>query len=52
MKQQTGVASSTSKTDSIILGIALKVVGVIFIVGIPAMMMWIWPAGWSWTPPQ
>jgi len=34
------------------LKIALYVFGVIFIVGVPAMMMWIWPSGWSWTPPQ
>lgn len=34
------------------LKIALKVIGVIFIVGVPAMMMWIWPSGWGWTPPQ
>ncbi len=32
------------------LSIALYVFGVIFIVGVPAMMLWIWPAGWSWTP--
>lgn len=31
---------------------ALYLIGIIFIVGVPAMMMWIWPAGWSWTPPQ
>jgi len=34
------------------LKIALRVFGVIFIVGVPAMMMWIWPDGWSWTPRQ
>ena len=34
------------------LKIALYVFGVIFIVGVPAMMMWIWPSGWGWTPPQ
>lgn len=34
------------------LKVALYVFGVIFIVGIPAMMMLIWPAGWGWTPPQ
>ena len=34
------------------LKIALNVIGVIFIVGVPAMMMWIWPSGWGWTPPQ
>jgi hypothetical protein len=31
---------------------ALYVFGVIFIVGVPAMMIWIWPSGWGWTPPQ
>ena len=31
---------------------ALYVIGVILVVGIPALMMWIWPAGWSWTPRQ
>jgi len=34
------------------LKIALYIFGVIFIVGVPAMMMWIWPSGWGWTPPQ
>ncbi|PNU20359.1 hypothetical protein C2E25_08015 [Geothermobacter hydrogeniphilus] len=34
------------------LKIALYIFGVIFIAGVPAMMMWIWPSGWSWTPPQ
>lgn len=34
------------------LSIALYAVGVIFIAGVPAMMMWIWPSGWSWTPSQ
>ena len=34
------------------LKIALNMIGVIFIVGVPAMMMWIWPSGWGWTPPQ
>jgi sterol desaturase/sphingolipid hydroxylase (fatty acid hydroxylase superfamily) len=34
------------------LTMALYVFGVIFIVGVPAMMMWIWPSGWGWTPPQ
>lgn len=34
------------------LKLALTVFGAIFIVGIPAMMMWIWPSGWSWTPSQ
>lgn len=32
--------------------IALYAIGVIFIAGVPAMMMWIWPSGWGWTPPQ
>lgn len=34
------------------LKIALYVFGTVFIVGVPAMMMWIWPSGWSWSPPQ
>ena len=34
------------------LKIALYVFGVTFIVGVPAMMMWIWPSGWGWTPSQ
>lgn len=31
---------------------ALIVFGIIFIFGIYLMMMWIWPAGWGWTPHQ
>ncbi len=31
---------------------ALYVFGVTFVVGVPAMMMWIWPSGWGWTPAQ
>ena len=34
------------------LKLALKAIGVIFIVGVPAMMMFIWPSGWGWTPAQ
>ena len=34
------------------LKITLKVFGVVFIVGVPAMMLFIWPSGWGWTPPQ
>ena len=34
------------------LKIALITFGLIFIAGIPAMMMWIWPDGWAWTPRQ
>ena len=34
------------------LSISLYVFGAIFIVGVPAMMMLIWPSGWSWTPAQ
>ena len=34
------------------LKMALLIFGVIFIVGVPAMMMWIWPSGWSWMPRQ
>jgi phage shock protein PspC (stress-responsive transcriptional regulator) len=35
-----------------LLKVALVVFGVIFIAGIYAMMMWIWPSGWGWTPRQ
>ncbi len=31
---------------------ALIVIGVTFIAGVPAMMIWVWPAGWGWTPAQ
>lgn len=34
------------------LKIALTIVGIIFIAGIPVMMMWVWPSGWSWLPRQ
>jgi len=34
------------------LKVALYLFGLIFIIGVPAMMMWIWPDGWSWTPRQ
>jgi len=34
------------------LSIALYTIGAIFIVGVPAMMMVIWPDGWSWSPAQ
>ena len=34
------------------LQIALYAIGAIFIAGVPAMMMWIWPSGWSWSPAQ
>jgi len=34
------------------LKIALIVIGLMFIVGLPAMMMFVWPSGWGWTPPQ
>jgi hypothetical protein len=34
------------------LKVALVVFGIVFIAGVPAMMMWIWPDGWSWTPRQ
>ncbi|HEY8568191.1 DUF6632 domain-containing protein [Microbulbifer sp.] len=34
------------------LRIALYVFGIIFIAGVPAMMMFIWPSGWGWTPSQ
>jgi len=31
---------------------ALYLFGLIFIFGVPAMMMWVWPDGWGWTPSQ
>ncbi len=31
---------------------ALIVFGLIYIFGLYIMMMWIWPAGWGWTPRQ
>ncbi len=31
---------------------ALYVSGATFIVGLPAMMLWVWPSAWSWTPSQ
>jgi len=34
------------------LKIALNVFGVILIVGLFAMMNWIFPEGWTWTPRQ
>jgi Family of unknown function (DUF6632) len=34
------------------LSIALYVFGIVFIAGVPAMMMFIWPSGWGWTPAQ
>ena len=34
------------------LGLALRVFGVIFIAGLPLMMMVVWPAAWSWEPRQ
>lgn len=34
------------------LRVVLYAFGAIFIIGVPAMMMWIWPSGWSWTPSQ
>ena len=41
-----------AKTRLKYLKIALYVIGLIFIVGVPAMMMAIWPSGWGWTPAQ
>ncbi len=34
------------------LKIALILFGIIFIIGIYAMMTWVWPSGWGWTPEQ
>lgn len=34
------------------LSLALKVFGVIFILGVPLTMMLVWPAAWTWEPRQ
>jgi hypothetical protein len=34
------------------LKLALIVIGIIFIAGVPVLMMWAWPSGWAWTPRQ
>jgi len=34
------------------LKLALYIFGIVFIFGVPAMMMWIFPSGWAWTPRQ
>ena len=34
------------------LKIALYLFGIIFIAGVPVMVMWAWPASWGWTPPH
>ena len=34
------------------LTIVLYVVGIIYVFGVYAMMMWIWPSGWTWMPRQ
>jgi hypothetical protein len=34
------------------LKLALYIFGLVFIFGVPAMMMWIFPSGWAWTPRQ
>ncbi len=34
------------------LRIALIVIGAIFVVGIPSLVLWLWPDGWTWTPRQ
>ena len=34
------------------LSVALWIIGIIYIIGIYAMMMWIWPSGWGWEPRQ
>jgi hypothetical protein len=35
-----------------VLKVALVVFGATFIVGLPVMMMWVWPSAWAWTPRQ
>ena len=34
------------------LSAALYVFGITFVVGVPALMLWIWPSGWGWAPAQ
>ena len=34
------------------LSLALWIIGLFFIFGIYAMMMWIWPSGWGWESRQ
>lgn len=34
------------------LATALRAFGLVYIVGVPAMMLWLWPSGWGWNPPQ
>ncbi len=34
------------------LKLSLQVFGWIYIVGVPVLMLWLWPSGWGWNPPQ
>ena len=34
------------------LTVALYLFGAIFVVGVPVMMLVIWPSGWGWSPAQ
>jgi hypothetical protein len=34
------------------LSVALRIIGVVFILGVYPMMMWIWPSAWAWEPRQ
>lgn len=31
---------------------ALVVIGVIYLIGVPVLMLWLWPEGFGWTPAQ
>ncbi|GAB6048926.1 hypothetical protein JCM19379_27580 [Methyloparacoccus murrellii] len=31
---------------------ALRVFGWVYLVGVPVLMLWLWPSGWGWNPPQ
>ncbi|WP_369602333.1 DUF6632 domain-containing protein [Hahella sp. SMD15-11] len=42
----------TSDSRQKFLTMALYAIGAFFIVGVPAMMMVVWPSGWSWSPAQ
>ncbi len=42
----------TDDTKLKLLKVVLFILGLFFIVGVYAMMMYIWPEGWGWTPRQ
>jgi hypothetical protein len=34
------------------LSMAVYVSGILYLVGVPLFMLWLWPSGWGWTPAQ